>query len=490
MTVTDFLQALAAIVAIIGGIYGFYKWWRPFHPPRPGVRKGVSPTPLAAATVMTLASAQRKALEELRLFDFGRGINLSTVYVPQVLFRVERSPLAHAFISPRSSDPEDRVFQALTSTADGPIQIVVGGAGSGKTTMLRKWALDLVSPHLAVRSSKPRHETTSHPIPAYVALRFLRRGRNGTKVETDLQECFKRTIPGLTDELAAIPFQCIRRLKDSSADPSGQASTRTSGSRSAWCVIFRRFRRGESNAAASVEWILLLDGLDEAPTDLQSDVTHWAQGLPSKVRVGLAARKDACPSLTAIAHSDVYEVANFSDEQVKDFVTRWFAAKPNLGNDLLKQLDTGETRSALRSLSSVPLLLACICIHVELQGSAVFPTNFVDRKILQSAVEILLDRWQAAKADRPVNQQRLQLGMKVFTQLAVRHINDRQFSREELEQTAQGCARELGIADTEVKGFLAALSTSGQLVENLDESRLTFGHEQFFQYFVACSPDY
>src|SRR5919199_3556949 len=118
--------------------------------------------------------------------------------------------------------------------------------------------------------------------------------------------------------------------------------------------------------------LILLDGLDEV-TDADSSrvlrqIREFSQQFPQNqfvITCRIAAREYTFEQFTEV------EVADFNDQQIADFSSKWFQIKdPKKANKFIQKLQDDEP---IRELATNPLLLTLLCLVFE--ESADFPSN-------------------------------------------------------------------------------------------------------------------
>lgn len=139
--------------------------------------------------------------------------------------------------------------------------------------------------------------------------------------------------------------------------------------------------------------LILLDGLDEVKEVDHDRVLQEIRDFSTRFRTcqfvltcRIAAREYTFEQFTEV------EVADFDDEQIADFVTKWFTAKQDSVKieRLLKKL---HDNSRIRELATNPLLLTLLCwVFQEL---ADFPTNRAE--LYREGLEVLLKKWDTKR---------------------------------------------------------------------------------------------
>jgi predicted NACHT family NTPase len=139
--------------------------------------------------------------------------------------------------------------------------------------------------------------------------------------------------------------------------------------------------------------LILLDGLDEVKETDHDRVLQEILELSTQYHTCLfvmtcriAAREYTFEQFTEV------EIADFNDQQITDFITKWFATKHNRAQTsrVLKNL---HDHQRLRDLATNPLLLTLLCL--VFQESAAFPTN--RSELYREGLELLLRKWDAKR---------------------------------------------------------------------------------------------
>jgi hypothetical protein len=140
------------------------------------------------------------------------------------------------------------------------------------------------------------------------------------------------------------------------------------------------------------ELLILLDGLDEVPSDNINEVVKKIQDfvdLYDKNRFIISCRTAFRKNFKRFTNIEIVE---FDDHQIQSFINNWFSfeLKENnrRGQNCWELLQKQEYKSA-KELCQTPLLLTFLCVIYQKKQS--FPT---DRSILyQEALDILLADW-------------------------------------------------------------------------------------------------
>ena len=151
-----------------------------------------------------------------------------------------------------------------------------------------------------------------------------------------------------------------------------------------------------TNASEKLERILtagrgliLLDGLDEVREEDNERVIRNIENFYNRydknqfaVTSRIAAKEYTFTQFTEV------EVADFDDEQIKNFVNSWFKIKqlPDYPKNFLEQIENNPT---IKELANNPLLLTLLCLEFEDSGN--FPSDRAD--LYARATNTLLRKW-------------------------------------------------------------------------------------------------
>ena len=222
--------------------------------------------------------------------------------------------------------------------------MVFGGPGIGKSTFLRKIGLEA----LKGNQGSYLHNLT----PVLLELKNLKL-KNLKEIEIDIQAFIEK-------EFKICGFPNVEKS------------------------IRKKLEKGEL--------LILLDGLDEVPSDNINDVVKEIQDfvdLYDKNRFVISCRTALQNKFNRFTNIEIVE---FDDQQIKSFINNWFSfeLKENnrTGQNCWELLQKEEYQCA-KELCQTPLLLTFLCVIYQKKQS--FPT---DRSILyQEALEILLEEW-------------------------------------------------------------------------------------------------
>jgi hypothetical protein len=241
----------------------------------------------------------------------------------------------------RSFQPEDcQKQEGLKVANQKQYLMVLGGPGAGKSTFLRRMGLEA----LKGKKGNLKHAC----IPVFIELKKFNTGE--INIEKEIAQEFR--ICGF---------------------PSHEEFT--------------------AKALEQGKLLILLDGLDEVPTERMNEAIRQIQNF-----VDLHDQNRFITSCRVAAYRHNFRrftdvaMADFDDAQIENFITNWFRSEPQTGQDCWQKLNNEEHRSA-KELTQTPLLLTLVCLLY--QRSRKFPTNRAT--LYERALRVLLEEWAAEK---------------------------------------------------------------------------------------------
>jgi hypothetical protein len=468
--VNTIIATILGIFAIVGGVYQFYRFLKSHKSKKDLENSSNLASNRLHQHMNEYLGRQQKELATWRLFDFYRDIRLEDIYVQEILHSIiGGGPLSvKRTVSPPI--PEIEILENIIdpSKTDDHVYIFMGGAGAGKSTLIRSWALTIT------KKIEQNGRQNGVPLPLYLSLRHLthstEKNTDGRLTVDDFAYCLQRTIPGLTREAAVIPFEFAQKILH-------QEGQRKSPSRLG--ILFGK-RRSKSRP---IDLVFLCDGLDEMSAETRTEFFHWAKGLSESVRLVITTRpsvlNDTAPS---IPHSRMFVVADLNDEQKDTFIKKWFRDDTLLSDQLIQSL---ASQQSLRNLASIPLLLTCICMDVEVNHRVAFPDKLLDSDVLKRTTEILLDRWDAMKESRQVNYDMIDLGIGALSELALKYPFNAVIKYNELNEHVHSIAKKLKLDRQVADGLLQKIITDGRILVGAVDSGFSFGHAVIFDFFFA-----
>lgn len=124
-------------------------------------------------------------------------------------------------------------------------------------------------------------------------------------------------------------------------------------------------------------------------------------------------------------HFQYIELADFTDEQIDQYVGKWFKGEPKKLELFQEEFEKAENKG-LREIARQPILLGLICIYFD--EMLVFAHRHVE--IYEKALEALLVKWDSSRLIRRDEIYRgLSLGRKLemFARIAARTFQDNEY---------------------------------------------------------------
>ncbi|MGL5833179.1 MAG: NACHT domain-containing protein [Waterburya sp.] len=287
----------------------------------------------------------------LKVLGMGKPVSLDSVYT-KVNFQ------ADIICGYQSLNAQEQVFRqkakedrekrpGLEVANQEQYLMVLGNPGTGKTTFLRKVGLEALK-------GKGNGEYQHTCIPVLLELRKFRSGEINLvqALASEFQNCGLPEYQNCTEEL---------------------------------------LKKGRL--------LILLDGLDEVPSDRLSEMTTQIRDLLdhySDNRFIASCRIAAYRNFHSFQRFTDVAIADFDDEQIETFIGKWFEShsRPEWGQQCWEKLNSGE-HNATKELTKTPLLLALLCILFKEKR------EFPDKRaiVYKEAFYQLLSKWDFLKKD-------------------------------------------------------------------------------------------
>jgi transcriptional regulator with XRE-family HTH domain len=238
--------------------------------------------------------------------------------------------------------------------------------------------------------------------------------------------------------------------------------------------------------------LLLLDGLDEVSqadsTRVIDDIRRFSERFHRNqfmVTCRIAAKEFTLEPFTEV------EVADFDDQQIAVFVTKWFALKDPIKTERFLQKLRGNSR--VRELATNPLLLTLLCFGFEDSGD--FPVN--RSELYEAGIDVLLRKWDAKRnIERDQVYRKLSLKRKedMLSQIAWKtfEAGDYFFKQKDLEQQIREFIENVTGASTDKleleldsEAVLKSIEAQHGLFVERARGIYSFSHLTFHEYFSA-----
>jgi hypothetical protein len=300
------------------------------------------------------AKNYRERHGQVSVLRMSKAIDLESIYVNvQCLDDFARDYLIDSVtLEKRFRDSNQRRFSflfdenkrkdGLTFANDAQYLMVFGGPGIGKSTFLRKVGLEA----LKGNQGSYKHRL----IPVFLELKKFKQS------EINIQALIEKEF-----EICGFPD----------------------------------VQKNVSKKLAEGKLLILLDGLDEVPTENRENVIEKIQDfvdLHKKNRFILSCRTAA--RTTNLNRFINIEVAEFDDQQIQAFIEHWFSSEADKEAETAKncwELLTQSEYKAAKNLAHTPLLLTFLCLTYRRTLS--FPTN--RSSLYERALRIFLEEWSA-----------------------------------------------------------------------------------------------
>jgi len=372
-------------------------------------------------------------LDELNVWrglGLGRVIELEEVYVWVYL---KNDGERRGKIT-KDTDLLDLLLQNRTKVQN---PLIIGGPGTGKSTLLRRWAYAMGKDALDKRYG--------NFIPLFLSLGFL-----GQLYISGKGEDWSWRI----EELA------VRQLNGIHLTPHvGLLSVLEEAVRSGKATIF-------------------LDALDEVPEEARDFVSQWINNLSRNAQdCLLVVTSRPCSYSDQMKNFERYNMVEFNEEQIKEFTDHWFAEQEReTAAQKVKAVSDSE-----RVLKSNPLFLTMLCIIIERGSEGDIPSPGI---LFERFVRELLEHLPKSKRYKLSVDTSVKLPVLQAVALELFERDIRAIVRERLLEQVDEVVKKRAIALSSDAVVGEIVETSGMLV--VDRSGYySFWHPLFQEFFVA-----
>ncbi|KJU82604.1 signal transduction protein with Nacht domain protein [Candidatus Magnetobacterium bavaricum] len=390
-------------------------------------------------------------LTNLRILDMSRPLNLADIYIKICLRenvnRYISESEAHQY--GKLDEPEKMLISRIKTehvsksmfieeALKGHRKIVIlGDPGAGKTTLLKHITLQLADKGVE--------------------------GVKGIPIFVTLRDYINKFKPDL-----------LNYLDDDLSRRYGFSHART--------YLEEEFKSG--NVA------IFFDGLDEISGGEQGEASANYNKVVEVIN-NVATRYNNCHIAVTCRKAgwrgginnsfSIFEVLDFTPEDITNFVDKWFRGEPEKAKELNRELGR---KTRVKSLAGNPLLLSFVCI---LYGK--FRT-FPERRVTlhERCVDVLLNDWDES---RGIERRSIfgQDKKKLLLQdIAYRFFIEgkRYFKEDELIRVIQECLPDLYLRQEDATDILKEISANHGLLKEQADGWYGFIHLTVQEYFAAC----
>ncbi|MBV7327485.1 NACHT domain-containing protein [Chloroflexi bacterium TSY] len=240
------------------------------------------------------------------------------------------------------------------------------------------------------------------------------------------------------------------------------------------------------------EAIVLFDGLDEVNqegnqrSELTQQLNQFSEQYPNTqclITCRIAASDYQFP------HFQEVEVADFTDDQVKTYVDKWFIDNEEKRGAFFREFEKSENRG-LKELASVPLLLSLLCLVFDKT------MNFPKRRaeLYKEALDALLKEWDSShniQRDTIYRGLSVELKQRMFADIAAESFEQGNYflSQEFLKERIEIHLKRRPLADKigEIDGvqLLKAIEVQHGIFVERAKGIYSFSHLTLQEYFTA-----
>ncbi|MBF0591826.1 MAG: HEAT repeat domain-containing protein [Nitrospirae bacterium] len=426
-------------------------------------------TPSAPAPVAISATSQEHELEQykvklnaeltnLRILDMSRPLNLLDIYIKiclreKVGIYIQETDDVYGSLHEGGATPQEMpisrfktepvsrsmsIDEALRDQKYNKRLVILGDPGAGKTTMLK---------HITLKMATDDVE-----------------GIKGIPIFVTLRDYVNKSKPDLLDY-----------LDDDLSRRYGFNHART--------YLEEEFKSG--NVA------IFFDGLDEVSGGNQDEVSANYTKAVEAIN-SIATRFPGCYIAVTCRKAgwkwginssfSIFEVLDFTSEDITNFVGKWFRGEPEKAKALNSEL---ARRTRVKSLAGNPLLLSFVCI---LYGKyETLPERRVS--LYEKCVEVLLNDWDETRDIKRRNRFTQDNKKLLLQYIAYRFFIEgkRYFTKKELLSAIQEILPDLYLKPEDAEDILKEISASHGLLKKQADGWYGFLHLTIQEYFAACA---
>ncbi|WP_035140316.1 NACHT domain-containing protein [Fischerella sp. PCC 9605] len=387
---------------------------------------------------------------KMRVLDMTHPIRLNDIYtnvtilekitarrrlgIDELLQQCTREDFNHFGLAKITKGP----IPGLEAVKKHPKLMILGKPGAGKTTFLKYLAIQCIG-----------GKFYSHLVPIFITLKDFAEASN----KPGLQEYIYQQLAG--NGVETLNFASLREL----------------------------INRGRM--------LILLDGLDEVGDEDSKRILKEIREFSDQFRDNhfvitcrIAAREYTFENFTEV------EVADFDDEQIVSFATKWFKDKAVKPETFIKRV---EDNQRVKELATSPLLLTLLCLAFEESGD--FPAN--RSELYKEGLDALLKKWDAKRGiqrDQIYKKLSVQRKEDLLSKMALTTFEQGNyfFKQQIAEQYITEYIRNLPGASTDEEALqldservLKSIEAQHGLLVERAKGIYSFSHLTFHEYFTA-----
>lgn len=253
------------------------------------------------------------------------------------------------------------------------------------------------------------------------------------------------------------------------------------------------------NATTFIEYLLesgkaivLFDGLDEVPQehDNRNKITTELHNFSKKnLRTQVIITCRIAASDYSFSEFTYIEMADFNDNQVRNYVFNWFAKDLKKSEMFLNELDKDENKS-IRDLGRSPLLLSMICLAYN--ETLTIPQRRVE--LYEDALDALLKKWDASRnirRDEIYKDLSIRRKKQMFARIAAQHFEKSEifFAKKNLTDEIEDYLNKIPKSDSKDSpdgdAVLEAIEAQHGVFSQRAQGVYAFAHLTFQEYYTA-----
>ncbi|MBF0339138.1 MAG: SIR2 family protein, partial [Nitrospirae bacterium] len=176
----------------------------------------------------------------------------------------------------------------------------------------------------------------------------------------------------------------------------------------------------------------------------------------------------------------IFEVIDFTHEDIANFVGKWFRGTPEKAKSLNSQLSR---KTRVKSLAGNPLLLSFVCILYDRFG--IFPKR--RGTLYQRCVDVLLSEWDESRRIERRSIFDQDDKKRLLQDIAYRFFDkgEKYFKEDDLISAIQECLPDLYLKPKEAKDILNEIAANHGLLKEQADGWYGFIHLTIQEYFAA-----